>query len=284
MTLIRQRYWNWSRESAWFAVPPAVFLAAFFLLPLLRIVYRSFMEPRLSFANYTKVFHGVVYTKSLIYTIELALVVTVFCLLLGYPLAYVIANSRGWKQKVMSALVLLPLWISVVIRSYAWLILFQRKGVLNEALLATGLIARPLEILQTNTAVIIGMVHILLPFMILPLVSAMMKVDPTLLRAGRILGARGVRFLVRVYFPLTLHGVTAGTILVFILALGFFITPSLLGGATNMMAAVLIEHAVSEFFDWPLASALSTLLLVVTSAIYLLYVRVARSDLSEFSR
>ena len=284
MTLFRLRYWSWSRENAWFAVLPSVFLGLFFVLPLLTGIYSSFAEPTLSLANYQKVFQGVVYAKSLLYTLEIALSVTVLCLLLAYPLAYVIANAHGFSRKIMYVLVLLPLWISVVIRSYAWLILFQRRGVLNEFLLWTGLISRPLEILQTNVAVVIGMVHILLPIMILPLVSTMMKVDPTFLRAGRILGARGLRFLLRVYFPLTMHGVTAGSILVFILALGFFITPSLLGGGTNMMAAVSIEHAVSVFFDWPLASALSTLLLVVTSGIYLIYVRVVKGDLGALSR
>jgi ABC-type spermidine/putrescine transport system permease subunit I len=284
MTLFRLRYWSWSRENAWFAVLPSVFLGLFFVLPLLTGIYSSFAEPTLSLANYQKVFQGVVYAKSLLYTLEIAVSVTVLCLLLAYPLAYVIANAHGFSQKIMYVLVLLPLWISVVIRSYAWLILFQRRGVLNEFLLWTGLISRPLEILQTNVAVVIGMVHILLPIMILPLVSTMMKVDPTFLRAGRILGARGLRFLLRVYFPLTMHGVTAGSILVFILALGFFITPSLLGGGTNMMAAVSIEHAVSVFFDWPLASALSTLLLVVASGIYLIYVRVVKGDLGALSR
>jgi ABC-type spermidine/putrescine transport system permease subunit I len=284
MTLFRLRYWSWSRENAWFAVLPSVFLGLFFVLPLLTGIYSSFAKPTLSLANYQKVFQGVVYAKSLLYTLEIALSVTVLCLLLAYPLAYVIANAHGFSRKIMYVLVLLPLWISVVIRSYAWLILFQRRGVLNEFLLWTGLISRPLEILQTNVAVVIGMVHILLPIMILPLVSTMMKVDPTFLRAGRILGARGLRFLLRVYFPLTMHGVTAGSILVFILALGFFITPSLLGGGTNMMAAVSIEHAVSVFFDWPLASALSTLLLVVTSGIYLIYVRVVKGDLGALSR
>lgn len=284
MTLVRTRYWSWSRENTWLAAVPALFLTVFLVLPLLRVVYRSFAEPRFSLANFQKVFSQAIYAKSLIYTLEIAAAVTVISLLIAYPLAYVIANARGRTQKIISILVLLPLWISVVIRSYAWLILFQRRGVVNEMLLATGLISEPLQILQTDIAVLIGMVHILLPFMILPLVSSMMKVDATLLRAGRILGARQIRLFWRVYFPLTLPGVTAGAILVFILALGFFITPSLLGGAKNIMAAVMIEQAVSAFFDWPLASALSTMLLIVTAAIYLIYARLTQSDLGALHR
>src|SRR5581483_2948891 len=125
----------------------------------------------------------------------------------------------------------------------------------------------------------IGMVHILLPVMILPLVASMMAVDPTLLRAGRVLGASPIKLFIRVYFRLTVPGVSAGSALVFISALGFFITPSLLGGARNAMAAVVIEQAVSVFFDWPLASALSTVLLLMTLGIYIAYARLTGGDL-----
>ena len=131
---------------------PTVFLGVFFILPLLTGIYNSFAEPTLSLANYEKVFQGWVYAKSLLYTLEIAFSVTALCLLLAYPLAYVIANTHGFSQKIMYILVLLPLWISVVIRSYAWLILFQRRGVLNEFLLWTGLISRRLEILPERTS------------------------------------------------------------------------------------------------------------------------------------
>lgn len=274
-----RRYWNARREYAWLTIPPIAFLAGFLLLPLMRIVVRSFTEPTLTAANYVRVFEDIVYLRVFSYTLGVAASVTVLCLMIGYPLAYAIARARGFAQKLMSILVLLPLWTSVVIRSYAWLILFQRKGALNDLLLATGLVKEPIEILQTSLAVEIGMVHILLPVMILPLVASMMSVDPTLLRAGRILGARPFRLFTRVYLRLTLPGVSAGCVLVFISALGFFITPSLLGGARNAMAAVVIEQAVSVFFDWPLASALSTVLLLLTIGIYLAYARLTGGDL-----
>ncbi|HLJ18937.1 MAG TPA: ABC transporter permease [Stellaceae bacterium] len=276
---MRRRSWSPRREYGWLIVPPIVFLTIFLLVPLFRIVLRSVAEPTLTLSNYVRVFEDTAYIRTFSYTVEVAASVTVLCLVIGYPLAYAIARSRGAARKLMSILVLLPLWTSVVIRSYAWLILFQRKGVLNELLISVGLIREPLDILQTSVAVEIGMVHILLPVMILPLVASMMAVDPTLLRAGRVLGASPFKLFTRVYFRLTLPGVSAGSALVFISALGFFITPSLLGGARNAMAAVAIEQAVSVFFDWPLASALSTVLLLVTVGIYLGYTRVTGSDL-----
>jgi putative spermidine/putrescine transport system permease protein/mannopine transport system permease protein len=228
--------------------------------------------------NYAKVFDESFYLRSFWYTIEVAFCVTVVCLVIAYPLAYAIASSRGRSQKLMSVLVLLPLWTSVVIRSYAWLILFQRQGPVNSILLALGWIDEPLKILQTSTAVEIGMVHILLPFMILPLVSAMLKVDRTLLRAARVLGARPVKVFTRIYIRLTLPGITAGCALVFITSLGFFITPSLLGGAQQTMAAMMIEQAVSVFLNWPLASALSTVLLAMTVSLYLIYAKLTGGE------
>jgi putative spermidine/putrescine transport system permease protein/mannopine transport system permease protein len=275
----RRRYWNPRREFAWLMVPPAVFLAMFLLLPLMRVVIRSFAEPTLTMTNYARVFSDISYMRAFSYTLEVALSVTALCLLIGYPLAYAIARARGVAQKLISVLVLLPLWTSVVIRSYAWLILFQRRGALNGLLLSIGLVKEPIDILQTSFAVEIGMVHILLPVMVLPLVASMMAIDPTLLRAGRILGARPLRLFLRVYLRLTMPGISAGCVLVFISALGFFVTPSLLGGARNAMAAVVIEQAVSVFFDWPLASALSTVLLLITIGIYLAYARLTGGEL-----
>ncbi|HTC10793.1 MAG TPA: ABC transporter permease [Acetobacteraceae bacterium] len=277
--LAHGKYWSIAREHAWMVVPPVAFLGVFLLLPLARVVFSSFAQPTWTLGNYAKVFDESFYLRSFWYTIEVAFCVTVVCLVIAYPLAYAIANSRGRSQKLMSVLVLLPLWTSVVIRSYAWLILFQRQGPVNSILLALGWIDEPLKILQTSTAVEIGMVHILLPFMILPLVSAMLKVDRTLLRAARVLGARPVKVFTRIYIRLTLPGITAGCALVFITSLGFFITPSLLGGAQQTMAAMMIEQAVSVFLNWPLASALSTVLLAMTVSLYLIYAKLTGGEI-----
>ena len=258
--------------------PPVAFLGVFFLFPLLCVIYSSVAQPSWTLGNYAKVVDESFYLRSFWYTIEIAASVTVLCLIIAYPLSYTVASSRGRAQKLMWILVLVPLWTSVVIRSYAWLILFQREGPVNAILLALGWISEPIKILQTSAAVEIGMVHILLPFMVLPLVTAMVKVDATLLRAARVLGAPPFKVFWRIYVRLTLPGAAAGCALVFITSLGFFITPSLLGGARQTMAAMMIEQAVSVFLNWPLASALSTVLLAITVTLYLVCARLTGDD------
>jgi putative spermidine/putrescine transport system permease protein len=272
-------YWSAGRGHLYLIASPALFLLVFLLGPLLRIVLRSFSVPVLAFTQYRTVLTSEAYLHTFLNTIEIAVSVTVLCLLLAYPLAFVIANARSLLRSIMLVFVLLPLWSSVVIRSFAWMIMFQRHGVLNDALMAIGLITRPLQMLQTSFAVLVGMVHILLPFMILPLVSSMRAVDQNLVRAARVLGAGPVRRFLRVYLPSTMPGIVAGCFLVFIPALGFYITPALLGGPKSTMIAVLIEQAVSIYLDWPLASALATILLVITAALYILYARLAGGEI-----
>jgi len=275
-TARRRRAWTPTRGYVAVLAGPAIFLGIFFVWPLLRVVLRSFIEPRLGFGNYERVLFTGPFVRVFLNTFEIALSVTLICLVVAYPLAYVIAQSRGLRLKLLSGMVVIPLWTSVVIRSYAWMILFQRRGILNEAMTSLGWIDQPLQILQTSVAVHIGMVHILLPFMILPLVANMRGIDGTLLRAGQVLGAGPTRLFLRVYLPLSLPGVSAGVALVFITALGFYVTPALLGGAKSTMAAVLIEQEASQYLDWPLASALATVLLVATSLTYLVYTRLLR--------
>lgn len=235
---------------------PCLYLTIFFVWPLLRVVLRSVLEPRPGFGNYARVLFTGPYLQILLYTLEVAVLVTAVCLVVGYPVAALTARMRGTALRLMTGLIVGSLWTSAVIRSYAWMILFQRYGVVNQALVALGLADAPVRILQTTTAVVIGMVHILLPFMLLPLIAAMRRIDPYLLRAGRILGAGPINLFLRVYFPLSLPGVHAGTVLVFITSLGFFITPSLLGGGRTMMAAMIIEQEADIYLDWPMASSI----------------------------
>src|SRR5918994_1549199 len=187
-------------------------------------------------------------------TIETAGVVTLICLLIAYPVAYVMSEARGAKLQLLAVFVVVPLWTSVVIRSYAWMVVFQRRGVLNEALGTLGWIDEPIRFLPGTIAVNVGMVHIMLPFMILPLVAAMRGIDRSLLRAAGILGAGPFTAFRKIFLPLLLPGVLAGAALGFMMSLGLFITPAL---------------------DWGMASALSTLLLLLTLAIYGVYVRIA---------
>jgi ABC-type spermidine/putrescine transport system permease subunit I len=272
----RPRVWTPGRGYYLLLALPSAFLAVFFLWPLARVVLRSVTEPRFGLGNYERVFFTGPFLRVLLNTVEISVSVTVICLVLAYPVAWCLSRAQGSLLRLATGLVLIPLWTSVVIRGYAWMILFQRNGVVNQALQSAGLIDEPLRILQTSTAVQIGMVHVLLPFMILPLLATMRSIDATLLRAGQILGAGPVRLFLRVYLPLSLPGVSAGVALVFITALGFYVTPSLLGGAKSTMVAVLIEQQASTYFDWPLASALATVLLVATGAIYLVYIRLVQ--------
>jgi ABC-type spermidine/putrescine transport system permease subunit I len=183
------------------------------------------------------------------------------------------SKARGSVVRIMGAMVLVALWTSVVIRSYGWMVVFQRRGVLNQALVATGFVDDAVNFIPGSLAVHVGMVHIMLPFMILPLVAAMRGIDRSLLRAAGILGAGPFTAFRKIFLPLSLPGVLAGAALVFMMSLGFFITPALLGGPRHTMAAVLIEQQASSLLDWGMASALSTLLLLLTLAIYGVYVR-----------
>lgn len=265
------RQWRAEQFYLYLLLVPLAFFTVFFAWPIVRVMLRSVLEPQPGLGNYARAFGEPTYVSILITTFAIAAAVTVICLLLAYPLAYLISRQRGAMLVIATGLVLVPLWTSVVIRSYAWMILFQRNGIVNQAIVGLGFSERPVQILQSWTAVLVGMVHILLPFMVLPLLSAIRGVDQTLVRAGRVLGAPPITLFFRVYLPLTRPGITAGVSLVFITALGFYVTPALLGGAKGTMAAVLIEQQASTFFDWPLASALATILMAAAIVVYGLY-------------
>jgi putative spermidine/putrescine transport system permease protein/mannopine transport system permease protein len=269
--------WRMSSGLSWLLVVPALFLLAFFLWPLGRVLLRSITDPSLGVHNYVQIFSGGPYLAVLWNTLETSAVVTALCLLLAYPVAYVMAAAGGFWMQVMGALVIIPLWTSVVIRSYAWMVVFQRNGVLNDALMGLGLTDTPIRFLPGALAVHVGMVHIMLPFMVLPLVAGMRTIDRSLLRAAGVMGATPGQAFRKIFLPLSLPSVAAGCALVFMMSLGFYITPALLGGPRHMMAAVMIEQQANQLLNWGLASALATLLLIATVAIYLLYMRVTRT-------
>ncbi len=196
-------------------------------------------------------------------TVRTALLVTGAALLLGYPVALAMARLRRRAAAVVLAVVLLPFWTSVLVRSYAWMVLLGRHGVINEALVSLGVIAVPLKLLNTPFAVDVAMVHILLPYMVLPIANALRQIDASLPRAALGLGAsRGAVFR-QVTLPLSLPGVMAGVLLVFVLALGFYITPVLVGGPRDIMLSMLIVQQI-ELLNWPYAACLSAVLLAVT--------------------
>lgn len=269
----RKASWSVTRLYRWLLAAPVLFLAAFFVFPIIRVVLRSFTDPALGLQNYERIIAGGPYFQVLLATIQTAATVTALCLLLAYPVAYVMSRLNGSLLQIAAACVIIPLWTSAVIRSYAWMVVFQRKGILNEALIGAGILDDAIRFLPGSFAVHVGMVHIMLPFMILPLLANMRAIDRSLLRAAEIMGANPLVAFAKVYFPLSMPGVSAGVALVFMMSLGFFITPALLGGPQHMMAAVLIEQQANMLLDWGLASSLATVLLVVTGAMYVVYMR-----------
>ncbi len=255
---------------------PAAFIAVFFAGPIVIVVARSFIDPALGLSNYAEILFSSTYLRVLGNTLTTALLVTVLCLFIAYPLAYVMTKAHGSVLAVMTAIVVVSLWTSVVIRSYAWMVIFQRRGVLNGLLTSIGLSDSPINFLPGTLAVNVGMVHIMLPFMVLPLLSSMKSIDHSLVTAAGVMGANPWQSFRKVFLPLSLPGVSAGSALVFMMSLGFFVTPALLGGPRHLMAAVLIEQQANRMLNWGLASAIATVLLVITVVLYLVYLRVLR--------
>jgi putative spermidine/putrescine transport system permease protein len=250
--------------NAWalVAVPGLLFLALFFLLPILRMGARSVTDP--SPANYRVFFESPVYAKVLWTTLRTSLVVTVVSLLLGYPYAYVMHHAKPRAQAVLIALVIVPFWSSLLVRTYAWTVLLQDTGVVNSLLKRLALIDQPLALMRNTLGVTVGMSHILVPFMVLPIFATMRRIDVDLIPAAEGLGARPFAAFRRVFLPLSLPGVFAGCLLVFVLALGFYITPALLGNPQNAMFSELVVNMVSERLEFGVGSALAMTLLAVT--------------------
>ena len=221
-----------------------------------------------------------VFGRILLRTFEISAVVTLGCLLLGYPLAYWLSTLSARQANLLMILVLVPFWTSILVRVAAWIVLLQREGLVNSALVGIGLVDEPLALLFNRTGVIISMVHILLPFMILPLYSVMKSVPPTYLRAAVSLGSSPLAAFFRVYVPQTWPGVGAGGLLVFILAIGYYVTPALLGGADDQMLSYYIAQYTNVDINWGMACALGAILLVATLLLYGLYRRVVKSELS----
>ncbi|HLD66135.1 MAG TPA: ABC transporter permease [Pseudomonas sp.] len=204
-------------------------------------------------------------------TFWMGLVITALCLVLAYPLAYLLANLPARQSNLLMILVLLPFWTSILVRVAAWIVLLQSGGLINSALLGLGLIDKPLELVFNRTGVYISMVHIMLPFMILPIYSVMKGISPTYMRAAISLGCHPFASFWRVYFPQTVAGVGAGCLLVFILAIGYYITPALLGSPSDQMVSYFVAFYTNVTINWGMATALGGLLLLATLVLYVVY-------------
>jgi len=221
-----------------------------------------------------------VFGAILLRTFGISALVTLWCLVLGYPLAYWLSTLPARRANVLMILVLVPFWTSILVRVAAWIVLLQSEGLVNHALIGLHLIDQPLALLFNRTGVVIAMTHILLPFMILPLYSVMAGVPPTYLRAAVSLGSPPLAAFVRVYVPQTYPGIGAGALLVFILSIGYYVTPALLGGPSDQMLSYYIAQYTNVTVNWGMACALGALLLAATLVLYAIYRRVTKTELS----
>lgn len=214
-----------------------------------------------------------IFVDILLRTLSIAAVVTLICLLLGFPVAFLLANSPPKIGNLLLILVLVPFWTSLLVRIAAWVVLLQDNGLINDALMALGLIDRPVRLIYNRTGVIVAMVHVLLPFMILPLYGVMKTVPPQLYKAGLSLGAPPFITFLRIYLPQTKPGIFAGVLLVFIMAVGYYITPALIGGANDQMISWFIAFYTTDTANWGLAAALGLVLLIAVGLLYGIYQR-----------
>lgn len=268
-----------TRRTTWLLMAPALLLMVLvFALPLGWFLVGSLREIGTAaqiWEEAADILGSTAVRRSMLVTNQIALLVTLVVLVLGYPLAYGLARARGLWFRVILVCIMLPYFTSVIVRTYAWMVLLGRNGVVNQALLGMGLVSAPLELMYNRLGVVIGMSYVLLPYMVLTLYAAMRGVDPSLLRAAEGMGASPPRVFLRVFLPLTLHGVLAGALIVFILGLGFFVTPALMGGPGDLMIGMLIERQVELSSNWPSAALMSMVLLAVTLALYAVYSRFA---------
>ena len=247
-------------------LPLLIFLVLFYAYPVLDMLARSVHPQGWSLAPYGSLFDGDVFWRVMSITLTISAIVTVTCLLLAFPLAYWLAQKPPARANLLLLLVLVPFWTSILVRSYAWMALLERHGIINNILLWIGVADRPVRLLNTRFAVCLAMVHVLLPFMVLPLYATLRGLDWRLVRAAQSLGATPWGTMRQVVLPLARPGLAAGVTLVSTLSIGFYITPVLVGGPSDVMAAVLISDQVSNL-AWPQASAMAAVLLALVLAV-----------------
>jgi len=254
-------------------LPCLAWITFFFLAPLVLMCWRSLASEGFSLEPYGVLFTSPLFTKVMITTVRTAAITTVFALLLAYPLAYALTISGGKVRALILVFTLIPYWVDIIVRSFSWLILLGDNGMVNKALMALGIVTAPLQMLYNPFSVLLAMVQILLPLTTVTLFGAMLRIDRTLITAAKIHGASEWHAFRTVFFPLSLPGVYGAGLLVFVLALGFYVTPALLGSPRETMIAQTIMVEASQLLDWPQASAAGAVLLIITTSIAAVYNR-----------
>lgn len=267
------------RWKYWSLLPAALLFLLFFIVPVSEVAFWSVRDDGWSASHFQKALGEGPYRTILFSTLRLSLVVAVACVVLGYPVAYLLTERPPRQQRLLLLFIMTPLWVSVLIRTYSWIVVLGREGLLNSLLRSVGLIDAPLPLLYNRGAVYAAMVQVLLPIAILTMFAAMSAINRSLLSAARILGASPHRAFIHVFLPLSAGGALSAGVLTFVLALGFFITPAIVGGPKDHMIANVIATQISETLDWGLASALGMTLL----AAGLIIVGVASLGLRRFT-
>lgn len=245
---------------------PLVYIIGLLIYPMMALFKLAIVDGEGFTLKYLEqVFTNKIYLDVIWITLKISFLVTFISLLISYPIAYLLIRmeSKTWKSVIL-ALAMIPFWISLLVRTFSWIVMLQDQGVINQLLMALGIIDEPIKLLYTTTGVVIGMVHVLYPFMFFSLYSVMKGIDQRLYQAAEGLGARPLAAFFQINFPLSLPGVLAGSLLVFVMSLGFFVTPALLGGSSEMMISMVIENYINKTLNWHLASALSLVLFAVT--------------------
>jgi putative spermidine/putrescine transport system permease protein len=265
----RRRDWR----SIRLLVPALLLLVIFFLLPVLSLLLRSVLEPTPGLGNYAQLLGSTTYLRVFGNTFLVATVVTLATLAIGFPTAWLLAIAPRKLSSLLFAVLLLSMWTNLLARTFAWMVLLQQTGPINRLLMALGVINEPLTLVNNLIGVTIGMTYIMLPFLVMPLHATLRGIDPSTLRAAAICGASRWQAFWRVLVPLAMPGIASGALMVFVMALGYFVTPALLGGASYMMLAELIAQLVQQLLNWGLAGAAAFVLLAVTLALYTLQLR-----------
>ncbi len=268
---VQKKIWKSIDPGFYLLLPILILLVVFMVVPVFRIFVLSIFDPDFTLKHYLKFYNVGIYSQILLRTLIISLMVSFCCLIVGYPVAYLMADVSNKAAKILLIFVVLPMWTGILVRTYAWMVLLGRKGILNKLLIYFDVIAEPLKVLYTTKAVVLAMVQILVPLMILPLYATMKGIDRNLLKASNILGANPLRTFWRIFLPLSTPGILAGFTLVFILSMAFFITPALVGGRKDIMIAMLIESQVTRLLNWGFAAALSLILMAMTLIIILVF-------------
>lgn len=257
-------------------VPALLLLLVVFDYPLLKTMYWSVLDEdtgRLTFQHFREFWDSAAYLKVIGRTLRIAATVTAVTVLLGYPLAYWASRLSPGLRYLVLGLVVTTFWVSILVRTYAWIVILGSSGVVNRGLLAAGLVEKPVQFLYNEVGIVIGMVNVLLPFLVLPLYAAMVRIDPRLMQVAQTMGAGPGRVFWQVFFPLSVPALMTSAILVFILSLGFYITPAVLGGGKVPLVANMMDMLINRIANWNMAAVVSVVLLAMTLSLYFIYQR-----------